>query len=168
MFIAFLLLFITGVVSLRTPIANRRLSINNRSSARASSQEEGKNVWSGIRNLISGSNKSENNNLPAWKLLESFEELDTDVEAESSQKEPQEAPPMKASLEYFDGVNLELLGLDSHSLDGAVSDNNASQKGFLLRTRKGRSGKAGDKKKLNQCAKACVAVEQEESANTLE
>ena len=65
------------------------------------------------------------------ETLESFEELDTDVEAESSQKESQEAPPMKASLEYFNGFNLELLGLDSHSLDDAVSDNNASQKGFF-------------------------------------
>ena len=75
-----LLLLVAISTALRLPSGNRRPSFGSRSTAlSSSSQQQGNDLWQGIRSFVGGKEKKEEKRLlPAWKLLES-EELAKDV-----------------------------------------------------------------------------------------
>ncbi len=115
------------------PTGDRRLSIHSRSSARASTQGQGKGFWSGVRNLVNGPENDEEHHLPAWKLLETSGELDIEVDMEASKRESQEAPPTKASSEYSDSFDHVYQDVDRNPTESNDFEGRSERRGLLSR-----------------------------------
>ena len=133
MLITLILLLITCAGSLHMPTGDRRLSIHSRSSARASTQGQGKGFWSGVRNLVNGPENDEEHHLPAWKLLETSGELDIEVDMEASKRESQEAPPTKASSEYSDSFDHVYQDVDRNPTESNDFEGRSERRGLLSR-----------------------------------